>query len=92
MAPVTTVLLTPLLMVALAITWVGAFVFAIRVCRHAQRLDASPWYIKWAPMNLLVRPDLWTPESRRDCVAFFISGAAFLAAGIALEIIGAALG
>ena len=59
--------------------WVAAFAFAIRVTRHARKLEAPPRYIQWNPMNLVVRPDLWTPEARRDCMALFISAGVFMA-------------
>ena len=64
------------------VAWLVAFAFMIRVTRHARRLSAPPWYINWNPLNLLVRPDLWTPEARRDCMTVLVSGGLFLLLGI----------
>jgi hypothetical protein len=73
---------TQLLMVLGAVAWVAAFVFAIRIVQHARRLVSPPWYINWAPLNLLAKPDLWTPESKRDCIAFYFSSACFFAVSV----------
>ena len=58
--------------------WVAAVIFLVRITRHAGKLEEPPSYIAWNPMNLVVRPDLWTPEARRDCIALFVSVAVFV--------------
>ena len=65
------------------VAWGAGVVFMFRVARHAQRLIAPPWYINWNPLNLLFRPDLWTPEAERDCMAVLVSLGLFLALGLA---------
>jgi hypothetical protein len=87
MRTVSAELVTQLLMVLGAVAWVAAFVFAIRIVHHARRLVSPPWYINWTPLNLVAKPDLWTPESKRDCIAFYISSACFFAVGVTAVLI-----
>ena len=74
---IASILLIPLWIIA-AIAWFAAAFSMLKVAGHARRLPDAPRFIRWNPFNILVRPDLWTPEARVDCQRVLVSFGVFV--------------
>ena len=75
-----TLLLLPVLWMVAIVAWLCGAVFMFKAAGHARRLQDAPAFVQWNPFNILVRPDLWTPEARMDCRRVFVSLGVFVAA------------
>jgi hypothetical protein len=76
-------LLLPLLWIVGIVSWLCGVVFMFKAAGHARRLQNAPSFVRWNPFNILVRPDLWTPELRSSCHVVFASLAVFVSAILA---------
>jgi hypothetical protein len=52
--------------------------FMWRMVDHGIRLPDPPWYVRWNPVNIMLRPDLWDDAARRDGRRCLVSFAVFV--------------